>query len=165
MRNDTATRQLAADTLANSRAALLAARHPGGYWVGELSASALSTATAVFTLDMSGDPKSTPLVRSGLKWLAENQNADGGWGDTTKSFSTLSTTCLGWAVFNIPEAEGYADTIDRAEAWIRQHAGTLEAVPLAKAIAARYGKDRTFSVPILTMLALAGRVPWAVVPQ
>lgn len=154
--------------LANARAALLAERTAGGFWVGELSTSALSTATAVFTLSLHGDPKYTPLVRGGLRWLAENQNADGGWGDTTKSFSNLSTTCLGWAVFNIPEAEEYTATVERAEAWIRQHAGTLDPVPLAKAIAARYGKDRTFSVPILTMLALAGRLgndPCRVVPQ
>ncbi len=156
--------------LANARAALLAERTPGGFWVGELSASALSTATAVFALDMVGDPKYTPLVRNGLKWLAENQNADGGWGDTTKSFSNLSTTCLGWAVFNIPDAEGYTETIDRAEAWIGNVAGTLDAKPLSKKIADRYGKDRTFSVPILTMLALAGRLwdgndPWRLVPQ
>ena len=165
---DPATRQLAADTLANARAALLAEQTPGGFWVGELSASALSTATAAFTLSLHGDPKFAPLVRGGLRWLAENQNADGGWGDTVKSFSNLSTTCLGWAVFNIAEAKEFTATAERAEAWIRQHAGTLDPVPLSKAVAARYGKDRTFSVPILTMLALAGRLgndPWRVVPQ
>jgi squalene-hopene/tetraprenyl-beta-curcumene cyclase len=165
---DPATRQLAAETLANAHAALLAEQTPGGFWVGELSASALSTATAVFTLSLHGDPEFTPLVRGGLSWLAEHQNADGGWGDTVKSFSNLSTTCLGWAVFNIPEAKEFAATGERAEGWIRQHAGSLEPRPLSKAVAARYGKDRTFSVPILTMLALAGRLgddPWRVVPQ
>ncbi len=162
---DPTTCQLAADTLANARAALLAERTAGGFWVGELSASALSTATAVFALSLHADPQFAPLIHSGLKWLAENQNADGGWGDTTKSFSNLSTTCLGWAALHIPEAAEYADARSQAESWIRTAAGTLDAKPLATAIAARYGKDRTFSVPILTMLALAGRVPWAVVPQ
>lgn len=165
---DPATRQLAADTLANARAALLAEQTPGGFWVGELSTSALSTATAVFTLSSHGDPKYASLVRGGLQWLADHQNADGGWGDTVQSFSNLSTTCLGWAVFNITEATEFTATAARAEAWIRQHAGTLDPVPLSKAVAARYGKDRTFSVPILTMLALAGRLgndPWRVVPQ
>jgi len=154
--------------LANARAALLAERTPGGFWVGELSASALSTATAVFALDMYGDPKYTPLVRNGLRWLAENQNADGGWGDTTKSFSNISTTCLCWGAFAVPEATGFSATVERAESWIRKEAGTLGAKPLAKKVADRYGKDRTFSVPILTMLALAGRLgndPWKLVPQ
>ena len=39
---------------------------------------------------------------------------------------------------------------------------------MRQAIADRYGKDRTFSVPILTMLSLAGRLgadPWRLVPQ
>lgn len=165
---DAATRQLAADTLANAHAALLAEQTPDGFWGGELSTSALSTATAAFTFSLMKEEKYVPLVRGGLKWLADNQNADGGWGDTTKSFSNLSTTCLGWAVFNVPEAKEFTTTAQRAEAWIRQNAGTLEPRPLANAIAARYGKDRTFSVPILTMLALAGRLgsdPWRVVPQ
>jgi squalene-hopene/tetraprenyl-beta-curcumene cyclase len=165
---DASTRQLAADTLANARVALLAEQTPGGFWVGELSASALSTATAVFTLSLHGDPRFTPLVHGGLRWLADHQNSDGGWGDTVKSFSNLSTTCLGWAAFGIAEAKEFTTTAERAEGWIRQHAKSLDPVPLSKAVAARYGKDRTFSVPILTMLALAGRLgndPWRVVPQ
>ena len=39
---------------------------------------------------------------------------------------------------------------------MRRAAGSLEPRPLADAISRRYGKDRTFSVPILTVLALAG---------
>lgn len=39
-----------------------------------------------------------------------------------------------------------------------QAAGSLVPAALADTIAARYGKDRTFSVPILTMCALAGRL-------
>lgn len=160
--------------LANARAALLAERTPGGFWVGELSTSALSTATAVFALSLyrqanpEAGAKYEPMIRGGLRWLADNQNADGGWGDTVKSFSNLSTTCLCWGALAIPEAAGFAEIVERAEAWIRQEAGTLEAKPLAKKIADRYGKDRTFSVPILTMLALAGRLgsdPWRLVPQ
>ncbi len=122
----------------------------------------------MFTLSLHGDAKYAALIRGGVKWLADHQNADGGWGDTVLSFSNLSTTCLGWAVFNIAEAKEFAATAGRSEVWIRQHAGTLDPVPLARAVAARYGKDHTFSVPILTMLALAGRLgadPWRVVPQ
>ena len=43
-------REALLETLANARAALLAARGPHGHWEGELSSSALSTATAVFAL-------------------------------------------------------------------------------------------------------------------
>ncbi len=150
--------------LPNARAALLSERTSGGHWVGELSPSALSTATAIFTFKLSGMPEYEPLIRKGVGWLVANQNADGGWGDTPISFSNISTTCLCWAALGTDNPLSVA----KAEAWIRASAGTLEPTPLAKVIADRYGKDRTFSVPILTMLALAGKLgtdPWKLIPQ
>ena len=150
--------------LANARAALLRERTPGGFWGGELSASALSTATAIFALKSSGKPEFAPLVRAGSDWLIAHQNPDGGWGDTPLSSSNISTTCLCWAALG----DDNPLSVERARHWIRASAGTLEPAPLAKVIADRYGKDRTFSVPILTMLALAGKLgpdPWKLVPQ
>src|SRR6187431_1623791 len=80
-------------------AALLAERTPEGYWVGELSTSALSTATAVMALALvqkhtPGSGPFDPYIQGGLDWLAKHQNADGGWGDTDKSLSNISTTML-----------------------------------------------------------------------
>ncbi len=150
--------------LANARAALLAERAPGGFWVGELSPSALSTATAIFTFKLSGKSEHEPQIRAGIAWLIANQNRDGGWGDTPISFSNISTTCLCWTALGNDNPL----SATRAEAWIRDSAGTLEPAPLAKVIADRYGEDRTFSVPILTMLALAGKLgedPWRLIPQ
>jgi squalene-hopene/tetraprenyl-beta-curcumene cyclase len=46
------------------------------------------------------------------------------------------------------------DAIDKAQRWIESAGG----VP---ALRRRYGKDKTFSVPILTHCALAGLVPWS----
>src|SRR5262245_42968811 len=80
-----------------ARAALLAERTVEGNWVGELSTSALSTATAVMALHLTH--REPPLVAGGLRWLAEHQNGDGGWGDTVKSFSNISTTMLCRAAF------------------------------------------------------------------
>ena len=77
-----------------ARAALLAERHPDGHWVGELSTSALSTAVAVSALSLVDARRHAALIDGGLAWLAANQNADGGWGDTVKSFSNISTTLL-----------------------------------------------------------------------
>lgn len=147
-------------------ATLLAARDPQGHWTGELSSSALATATAVCALAVvtrqSSEPHGElhPLIESGLAWLASHQNSDGGWGDTDRSFSNISTTTLVWAAFGaVPSAsERSRATVESAETWLRSRVGSLEPSRLSSAIAAAYGKDRTFSIPILTMCAIAGRL-------
>jgi squalene-hopene/tetraprenyl-beta-curcumene cyclase len=148
-----------------ARDALLAERTPEGFWVGELSTSALSTAVAVIALHLVDPQKHRSLIAGGVRWLAENQNADGGWGDTTKSFSNISTSMLGRAAFAITAAEkDYSVTIDRIESYLSEHCGRT-AAERAEAIRRRYGTDRTFSVPILMTCALAGLVPWREVPR
>jgi squalene-hopene/tetraprenyl-beta-curcumene cyclase len=149
---------------ANTRQTLLNLRGSHGHWEGELASSALSTATAVIALDMwlreGVDPTNQELqrlVRGGLEWLARFQNEDGGWGDTLLSKSNISTTALVWAAFADSESL-YADTVRRCEQWLHNSAGSLEPRVLAKAIGDRYGADRTFSVPILTTLALRNRL-------
>jgi squalene-hopene/tetraprenyl-beta-curcumene cyclase len=50
-----------------------------------------------------------------------------------------------------------------AEAWIIARTGTLDPKDIAKAVIARYGKDKTFSVPILMLCSLCGTLgekPW-----
>ena len=39
----------------------------------------------------------TPFVKAGSAWLVQHQNADGGWGDTVRSRSNISTTAIVWA--------------------------------------------------------------------
>ncbi len=148
-------------TLTRLSRRLLDARHPDGYWTGELSTSALSTATAVIALHLAD--RGNALSAAGLDWLERNQNPDGGFGDTILSASNLSTTALCWAALCIAGRSGAP--LDRAMEWIRRAAGGLEPETLVHALAARYGKDHTFSVPILTVLAVAGLVPWRLVPQ
>src|SRR5207245_9289286 len=125
----------AARTLATN--GLLAARAPAGHWVGELSSSALSTATAVAALatveraQRQRDVRHSelrPQIERGLDWLAANSNADGGWGDTILSLSNLSTTVPGWAAFGAPAGpnERNRDTVARAEQWIGKNPGGLE---------------------------------------
>jgi squalene-hopene/tetraprenyl-beta-curcumene cyclase len=149
-------------------ARLLAERTAAGHWVGHLATSALSTATAVIALRLSSRAGGSGAAEAarGVEWLLRHQHADGGWGDTVQSVSNLSTTALCWAALP-PDAAG---AIARAETWIRGRAGSLDPDALARAIAARYGKDRTFSVPILMVLALSGRIgdgaaAWRRVPQ
>ncbi|MCI0378863.1 MAG: squalene--hopene cyclase [Gemmataceae bacterium] len=153
--------------------ALLKERHPEGYWVGELSTSALSTATAVMALWMAGkhqpdarepEARARALIAGGLQWLADHQNDDGGWGDTTKSFSNIATTMLCRAAFYLTESVSRFElTVNRTEQWLFAKYGNTPA-QLAEAVRARYGKDRTFAVPILTTCALAGLIPWSEVP-
>ena len=148
-----------------ARDALLAERTPGGYWVGELSTSALSTAVAVIALRLADRDRHRSLVAGGIRWLAGHQNADGGWGDTTKSVSNISTSMLCRAAFAITGAEKeYPAVIRRIEAYLDEHCGKT-VVERAEAVRRRYGKDRTFSVPILMTCALAGLVPWQEVPR
>jgi squalene-hopene/tetraprenyl-beta-curcumene cyclase len=155
------------ETLANLIARLLDRRVAGGWWEGHLSSSALSTATAVSALTLAGEGD----VEPGMAWLAANQNSDGGWGDTVLSKSNISTTLLCWCAFSITGADNrYGATIERAEEWLRREAGGLDARSIVTAILTRYGADRTFSVPILTVLAIAGkfgkgRDAWREIPQ
>jgi squalene-hopene/tetraprenyl-beta-curcumene cyclase len=143
----------------------LLAERVDGHWVGELASSALSTAVAVVALHRAANLADRDAVTAGLCWLSQHQNADGSWGDTVLSIGNISTTVLAWA------ACGYAGRTDadaraaevKAAAWITAHAGGIEPQQLVTAIEQRYGDDRTFAVPILTLCAIAGRLgadPW-----
>ena len=101
-------REQVRQALERAAAKLLDSRVPAGHWEGELSSSALSTATAVLALAVvlrEGERRldralldtCRRLADRGANWLAENQNADGGFGDTVGSPGNLSTTVLVWA--------------------------------------------------------------------
>jgi squalene-hopene/tetraprenyl-beta-curcumene cyclase len=153
-----------------ARDTLLAERTPAGHWVGELSSSALATATAVTALAIVArstgrDPNHESLIDAGVRWLADHQNPDGGWGDTVKSLSNISTTMLCRAAFHATgRSDQFASALSRCETWLAERYGRTPA-KLAEAVRQRYGRDRTFSVPILMMCALAGLVPWREVPR
>ncbi len=152
--------------LRQARATLLDLRSGDAVWKGKLSASALSTATALVALVLAKrecsffDTRHDALIESGLTWLATHANADGGWGDTICSRSNLSTTMLVWAAFGVgPDAAGtHQPAVSAAEKWLTQRIGKLDAENLAAKILECYESDRTFSVPILTHCALAGRL-------
>jgi squalene-hopene/tetraprenyl-beta-curcumene cyclase len=99
------------------------------------------------------------LVERGAAWLAAHANGDGGWGDTPESRSNISTTALVWAALNVaPSTPATAIAALSASAWLTRAAGGVDAASLRRALDARYGKDRTFSVPILTALTIANRL-------
>jgi squalene-hopene/tetraprenyl-beta-curcumene cyclase len=161
------------------RRTLLAARTAEQHWEGELSSSALSTATAVAALEAflcAGTTRPEQrldqlpeLIQKGRGWLVAHQNEDGGWGDTVASLSNISTTALGWAAL-AGAPERFDGASGAAAMWLKRAAGDLSPSVLARAIRDRYGVDHTFSVPILAMLALTGRLgpaqhAWQLVPQ
>jgi squalene-hopene/tetraprenyl-beta-curcumene cyclase len=185
------------DAYHRARADLLARRTADGHWVGELSSSALATATAISALAVAGSrshggraagddqqvPPAAPgpgqapapspetaaggagfeacdsrLIVAGLRWLARAQNADGGWGDTDRSLSNIATTMLVRAAFRLTGLPAdRAGLWERSQLYVQQHGGVA-------GVRRRYGKDKTFAVPILANAALAGLVPWRSVP-
>lgn len=189
--------------IARTRDHLMSQMNAQGHWEGELSSSALSTATAIVALSLVEAEAHASFIEAGKRWLIANQNADGGWGDTTISKSNLSTTLLVWSALGLgsravgeiqlspltpafsPKGEGVGLTADhrltgqpspsplergegvsgerleanqRCEQWIERSVGSLAPDAIAKAVIARYGKDKTFSVPILMMATLGGRL-------
>jgi squalene-hopene/tetraprenyl-beta-curcumene cyclase len=145
--------------LANTRTHLLSMRNAAGHWEGTLSSSALSTATAIVALHGVDAEKHTALIEAGARWLVANQNADGGWGDTTISKSNLSTTLLCWSALRLcqdAETRRRGDAEKVCEAWITSQVGSLEPEKIAQAVISRYGKDKTFSVPILMLCCIGG---------
>lgn len=154
-----------------SREQLLAARNAAGHWTGELSSSALSTATAINALQLADEaaisrnepPKFTSLIRRGCSWLLSTQLADGSWGDTTSSQGNLSTTLLAWSSLaavadrkRLTQVELVA-AVERAARRITDWTGGLSVTAIANALANAYGRDQTFQVPILTHILLANR--------
>lgn len=158
-----------------ARDRLLVERVAGGHWVGELASSACSTATAVSALalvERHGDSSDSArrLIAAGVEWLLRSQLADGGWGDTLLSRENIATTMLAVAALKLagedkdgefreplPELRelvpAYRNAIARGEDAIRRQGGL-------DGLRRRYGKDKTFAVPILTNAALAGMVDW-----
>lgn len=143
---------------------LLDQRTSDGHWVGELASSALSTATAISALALArqlqvqthGLPsRDIPdRMERGLSWLMPQQNADGGWGDTTLSHSNISTTMLTVAAVHLANRhQAEAERLHAANRYVDER-GRVDG------LRKRYGQDKTFAVPILANCALAGLASW-----
>ena len=91
--------------LLSAKKRLMSEMNSDGYWEGELSSSALSTAVAVAALAHVGRKIHQTPIKKGLNWLSANINPDGGWGDSPGSKSNLSTTLLCWSALSLIEGD------------------------------------------------------------
>lgn len=160
-------------TLEQLHGELLSEREDRPHWTGCLSASALSTATAVSALCVAcrqmqpGESRTRflELIRRGGQWLDRQQNEDGGFGDTDRSHSNIATSYLVLAAWTLrsstlpsdpsePRSGNQSNLLERLRSYLDDAGG----IP---ALRQRYGTDKTFVVPIMTNLAIAGLVPWS----
>jgi squalene-hopene/tetraprenyl-beta-curcumene cyclase len=134
---------------------------PGALWRGKLSSSAISTSVSVFALYMIDKDKYKPYIEKGAKWLKDTMHVDGSWGDTIESPSNMTATLLSYAslcALDIPPVETKEYLTGKFGGSSDQH--------IINGVLAYYGKDLTFSAPILVMCALANIISgWDKIPQ
>src|SRR5262249_45332054 len=148
------TRERLADAYAKARAHLLSQRDPGGFWLGRLAGSALSTATAaVCALTLADRHRFAALIVGGARWLLDHQMSDGGWGDTVKSFSNISTTMLCRAALTLGKgadaatAQRIDENLLRAEDYLKSAARGRGPRKPPPPISATFGQETPLSVP------------------
>ena len=139
---------------------LLTKRTQGGLWRGELSSSAISTAVAIFALRQIDANRYTETIQCGAEWLLHTMQADGSWGDSIESPSNMTATLLTYAALfamdQAPEATRH---------YLSERFGGVTDEAIIKGVLTYYGKDLTFSVPILVMCASAGVIhDWDHIP-
>jgi len=136
---------------------LIAEMNPEGYWTGRLSGSALATAVAIVALKTVNQRDDFPRITSGYDWLLKNINEDGSFGDTPESTGNVSTTLLCYAAITCCQVNGNGTTtLKQMEAWLNARGITSDPLTITRSVLNFYGKDLTFSVPILSMLHLSG---------
>lgn len=139
---------------------LMKSRSEDGMWRGSLSSSAISTAVSVFALQRIDVEKYRAQIDAGVNWLRQTMKADGSWGDSVESPSNMTATLLTYvslyAVGQAPEA---------SRQYLNQHFHGDSEEALTQGVLHYYGRDLTFSVPILMMCALAGVITnWKKIP-
>ena len=130
---------------------LMKSRSADGMWRGSLSSSAISTAVSVFALQRIDAEKYRAQIDAGVNWLRQTMKADGSWGDSVESPSNMTATLLTYVSLY---AVGQAPEASRQYLNQQFHGDSEEA--LTEGVLHYYGRDLTFSVPILMMCALAG---------
>ena len=139
---------------------LMRSRSEDGLWRGTLSSSAISTAVSVFALQRIDAVKYKPQIDAGIRWLRETMKADGTWGDSVESPSNMTATLLTYvSLYAVGQAP------QESKEYLSRVLGGDSEEALTQGVISYYGRDLTFSVPILMMCALAGVVTdWKRIP-
>lgn len=155
--------------LANQR--LLSEMNEEGLWQGRLASSAVSTAVACFALAKLAAQEQSK-INLARNWLIDNINADGGWGDTPQSPSNLSATLLSRAALLLETNPNThtREALLQSQKWLEHRIKGSSPTCIIEGVLDVYGKDLTFSVPILTLCALGGMFSqkdrvWSHIPQ
>jgi len=130
---------------------LRAEQRPTGYWVGELSTSALATAMSMVGLWQTNRARyHSPIVR-GRHWLFATQHPDGGWGDAVVDPSNINATSLAIGALTLTDTGDTSPTeraaLERALALLEGFGGWAAVGDPARC---------TLSGPCRTVAALAG---------
>ena len=146
--------------IADVQARLKASRKPGQMWRGNLSSSAISTSVSIFALHKIDAERYNDHIERGKEWLLHTMQSDGSWGDSVESPSNMTATLL---TYTSLYALGAAPK--QTEEYLKKRFGGIDDEHLVRGVLDYYGKDLTFSVPILVMCALAGIVKdWNRIP-
>ena len=146
--------------LADATERLLRMRRDDGMWEGHLSSSAISTAVSIFALSVIDREEYAHEIGQGTRWLLDTMKPEGSWGDSVESPANMTATLLSYtALSHLGQVPAATDR------YIRESLGWRNEEQLVNGVLAYYGRDLTFSVPILMMCALAGIVSdWKRIP-
>ena len=140
---------------------LLLRRTANGLWRGKLSSSAISTAVSIFALYMNDKEKYHTYIQRGASWLHRTMLPEGAWGDTVESPANMTATLLSYAALYAVDTPS-----EKAKNFLKEKFGGLDDQHIIQGVLSHYGKDLTFSLPILSMCALAGIInSWKNIPQ
>ncbi|HEX3725153.1 MAG TPA: prenyltransferase/squalene oxidase repeat-containing protein, partial [Pirellulales bacterium] len=152
-----------------ARCDLLAESAAEGHWIGQLSSSPLATACAISALtiverhapclrgrfaDEAREGRLSALIMAGVRWLADHQNPDGGWGESEGCPSDHAATWLVRCAFALTAVPAdHPGLLDGADAYLRAQRGL-------SGLRRRYRRDKIFFAALMTNAALAGLVSW-----
>jgi squalene-hopene/tetraprenyl-beta-curcumene cyclase len=127
-----------------------------GFWSGKLSSSALAVSVSIVAFQLFDADRYRARINRGLGWLFDTVGNDGGFGDTPGSESNISTSLLCYASISLcsPGGDNKEQILKGIASYLRGRGIDLQSGNIARSILDFYGKDLTFSVPILSMLAI-----------